>query len=100
MNILITGTSQGIGKAIAERFLKENHTVIGIDRQEASIAQEGYVHYQMDVRDYENLPELSDIHVLINNAGTQNEDDIDINLKAVIRITEKYGIQDYLIEQK
>ena len=94
MKILITGTSQGIGKAIAERFLKENHEVIGIDRQGASIEQEGYIHYQMDVRDYEKLPELSDINVLINNAGTQNEDDIDINLKAVIRITEKYGIQD------
>jgi NAD(P)-dependent dehydrogenase (short-subunit alcohol dehydrogenase family) len=94
MKILITGTSQGIGKAIAELFLKENHKVIGIDRQAASINHKEYVHYQMDVRDYENLPEISDINVLINNAGTQNEDDIDINLKAVIRITEKYGIQD------
>lgn len=89
MKVLVTGTSQGIGKAIAERFLKENHEVIGIDRQAASIEQEGYIHYQMDVRDYEHLPELSDINVLINNAGTQNEADIDINLKAVIRITEK-----------
>lgn len=94
MKILITGSSQGIGKAIAERFLRENHQVIGIDRQKASIEMEGYTHYQMDVRDYNNLPELSHISILINNAGTQNEDDIDINLKALIHITEKYGIQD------
>ena len=29
MRILITGTSQGIGKAIAEKFLQNNHEVIG-----------------------------------------------------------------------
>ena len=94
MKILITGTTQGIGKAIAERFLNEGHEVIGIDRQDASITHTNYQHYKMDVRDYNNLPELTDINVLINNAGTQNEDDFEINLKAVIRITEKYGIQE------
>ena len=51
MKVLITGTSQGIGKAIAERFLKEKHTVIGIDRQASSIADGNYTHYQCDVRD-------------------------------------------------
>ena len=93
MKVLITGTTQGIGKAIAERFLKENHTVIGIDRQESSIDDGNYTHYRCDVRDYERLPELSGVNVLINNAGTQNEQDIDINLKALIHITEKYGVQ-------
>ena len=96
MRVLITGTTQGIGKAIAEHFLKENHTVIGIDRQGSSIENDCYVHYQCDVRDYENLPNLTDIHILINNAGTQNEDDIDINLKALIHITEKYGVQEHI----
>ena len=93
MKILITGTSQGIGKAIAERFLQENHKVIGIDRQDASITDENYTHYRCDIRDYGNLPELTGIHILINNAGTQNEQDIDTNLKALIHMTEKYGIQ-------
>ncbi|MEE0410332.1 MAG: SDR family NAD(P)-dependent oxidoreductase, partial [Clostridia bacterium] len=36
MLILITGTSQGIGKAIAEKILKEDNNVIGIDRCEAT----------------------------------------------------------------
>jgi NAD(P)-dependent dehydrogenase (short-subunit alcohol dehydrogenase family) len=93
MKILITGSSQGIGKAIAERFLKESHTVIGIDRQGASIEHPQYTHYQCDVRDKENLPQLEGVEILINNAGTQNEADIDINLKALIAITERYGIQ-------
>ncbi len=93
MNVLITGTSQGIGKAIAELFLKKEHRVFGIDRQSASIVHENYTHCVCDVRDYEKLPALPPIHILINNAGTQNEDDIDINLKALIHITEKYGVQ-------
>lgn len=93
MKILITGTSQGIGNAIAALFLQEGHAVIGIDRQAASIAHEAYTHYQCDVRDKNNLPAIDDVEILINNAGTQNEDDIDTNLKALIWITEKYGVQ-------
>lgn len=93
MRILITGTAQGIGKAIAERFLNEGHTVFGIDRQSASISHNNYTHYKCDVRDKENLPDISNVEILINNAGTQNEDDIEINLKALIYITEKYGVQ-------
>lgn len=93
MRVLITGTSQGIGKAIAELFLKENHQIIGIDRQKAGLVHENYTHYVCDVRDYEHLPEISDVEILINNAGTQNEHDIDTNLKALIHITETYGIQ-------
>lgn len=91
MKVLITGTSQGIGKAIAELFLHKGHCVVGIDRQEASLTHECYSHIQADVRD--ELPEIEGVEILVNNAGTQNEADIDINLKALIRITEKYGIQ-------
>ena len=94
MKVLITGTSQGIGLAIAMQFLKENHTVIGIDRQESTIDDKNYTHYVCDIRDYEKLPDIMGVNILINNAGTQNESDIDTNLKALIHVTEKYGVQD------
>lgn len=93
MKILITGTSQGIGKSIAEHFIAKGHEVIGIDRQEASLVHDSYVHHVCDIRSIDDLPELPFPEILINNAGTQNEDDIDTNLKALIRITEKYGVQ-------
>lgn len=97
MKILITGTTQGIGRAIAEKFLSNGHKVIGIDRQAASIVSDGYTHYVCDIRNYDNLPELSGIEILINNAGTQCQEDIDINLKALIHITERYGIHKDII---
>ena len=93
MKTLITGTSQGIGKAIALLFLENGHEVIGIDRNDSSIKHPSYQHLIHDVRDIESIPEMDDIQILINNAGTQNEDDIEINLRSLIRLTEKYGIQ-------
>jgi len=93
MKVLITGTTQGIGRAIAALFLQRGHTVMGIDRLSSSIIHPDYTHYECDVRDKERLPEITDTEILINNAGTQNEADIDINLKALMDITERYGIQ-------
>lgn len=94
MKVLITGTTQGIGKAIAEQFLKEGHEVIGMDRKTAGIKHKNYTHHQVDIRDYAALPDIREVNILINNAGTQNEEDIDTNLKALIHITEKYGVQE------
>ena len=92
MNVLITGTACGIGKAIAEKFLHEGHTVTGIDRLAATLEHPQYTHYCSDIFRGE-LPELPPVEILINNAGVQNSgEDIDINLKGSIRVTEKYGI--------
>ncbi len=94
MKILITGTSQGIGRAIAALFLERGHAVIGIDRQPSSIDNAHYTHHICDIRDHDKLPDVQNVEILINNAGTQNENDIDINLKALIHITEKYGVRE------
>ena len=93
MKVLITGTAQGIGKAIAELFLENGYIVVGIDKKQSTIFNQNYTHYVCDIRDKEKLPNIEGVNILINNAGTQNEDDIDVNLKALIHITEKYGVQ-------
>lgn len=93
MKILITGTSSGIGKAIAEKFLKENHQVIGFDVKESTIESANYVHHVVDVSK-DDLPEVCDVEILVNNAGVQDSgNDIDVNLKSAIRVTEKYAFQ-------
>ena len=95
MRVLITGTSSGIGKAIAEKFLKEGFDVTGFDRKEASISQDSYTHFCLDIRDREQYPALAPFDIVINNAGVQNENDIDINLKGTIAITEAYEFPEY-----
>ena len=94
MKVLVTGSSQGIGKAIAALFLSEGHEVVGIDVNAAALTSKSYTHYVRDVRDYASLPEVPGVDILINNAGVQNGDDIEVNLKALIRVTEKYGVRE------
>lgn len=93
MRILVTGTSKGIGKAIAHKFLNEGHSVVGFDRLPSTIEDSNYTHHIVDVRCPEQFPQCDGFHIIINNAGTQNEDDININLRGVINITEKYAFQ-------
>ena len=93
MRVLITGSSKGIGQAVANRFLKEGHEVIGIDLLPASINHKSYTHYIADVSKKKQLPKLNDINIIINNAGTQNENDIANNLVGSMNVTEKYAFQ-------
>ena len=94
MKILITGTSSGIGKETALKFLSMGHKVIGIDVKKSSIKDKNYIHYVADVSDYKSLPRIRGINILINNAGTQEEKKcIDVNLQGVINCSKKYGFQ-------
>jgi benzil reductase ((S)-benzoin forming) len=74
----ITGSSSGLGKALAEQCLAEGHTVIGFSRSNA-ISHEHYRHISIDLGKQENLetfsfPEVAGLEnfsriVLINNAA-------------------------------
>ncbi len=90
MKVIVTGSSRGIGFEIAKLFLEKGHTVIGFDKETSTIDNSRYTHIKTDI--YQGtLPDINDCDILINNAGVQNNNDIDINLKGTIRVTEKYA---------
>jgi len=70
----ITGTSSGIGKALAEQLLEEGHTVIGLSRKQ-SIQHLNYDHVKIDLSDLKSVNQfdfslnLVEDVVLVNNAG-------------------------------
>lgn len=74
LKVLITGTSQGIGKATAECFLNKGMYVIGVDTQPASIQHKNYLHCNEDIA---RIPELglkynlTDLSYVVHNAGIQ-----------------------------
>lgn len=77
MNILITGTSRGIGRRIAEHYLNAGHNVVGCSRTNSSLSHPNYKHYSLSVMDekkvldlfYEIRQKNQPLDVLINNAG-------------------------------
>ncbi|MBQ3729505.1 MAG: SDR family oxidoreductase [Spirochaetales bacterium] len=94
MKVVVTGSSGGIGKAVSELFLQNGHSVLGIDSSPCVISDPNYRHHVADISDPSTLPEIDGVQVLINCAGVQDSaDDIDVNLKGTINVTEKYAFQ-------
>ncbi len=91
--VLITGTSSGIGLATAKKFLAEGYFVCGLDVKSAAIEGERYAHFVADISKPASLPEIEGVNILVNNAGVQNANDIDVNLRGTINVTEKYALQ-------
>lgn len=78
--VFITGTSRGLGKAIAETLLKKDNLLVEGFSRECSIAHDRYKHYTVDLSTSHGLSEVvfdndenADCLVLINNAGTLGE---------------------------
>lgn len=72
---VITGSSSGIGKCLAEVFLSQDYNVIGIDMSDASIQHKKYTHFLCDVTNTAHVTQLckklpKKIDLFINNAGT------------------------------
>ena len=77
--VLITGTSKGIGKALAAKMLKENYFVIGASREGTvkEIKSEAFYPLKLDLTIPTSILEaqkeitenFSSIDILINNAG-------------------------------
>jgi 3-oxoacyl-[acyl-carrier protein] reductase len=79
-NIVITGTSRGIGFELAKQFAKNGHQVLALSRNSAplsAINHENITVLSVDISETEDLHKVSDfikstwkkVDVLINNAG-------------------------------
>lgn len=75
--IIITGSSRGIGRSIAEHFLLMNAKVIGLSRGRGSIEHPNYSHFSLDISQPDSVTIFFDsikkitpsIDILINNAA-------------------------------
>ena len=90
MIIVVSGTSRGIGKAIAERFLSAGDQVYGLDIKPSEIEHLNYTHFLCDVRNGD-FPDLDGVQIVISCAGTLEESDaIDVNLNGAMAFAEHY----------
>ena len=99
MKVVITGASSGMGLAAVKKFLNQGHEVVGIDilpmRDNEVCTNVNYAHYVANVSEFDSLPDLDEVNILINSAGVYGSGrDIDINLKGLMNTTKKYALDN------
>src|SRR5690348_7469254 len=75
--MIITGTRKGIGKHLAEHYVKKGYLVEGCSRGEVDLGDKAYVHHQVDVADEKAVRTMvaditkrhGRIDVVLNNAA-------------------------------
>ena len=97
MSVVVTGSSTGIGAAVAKKFLNCGYHVVGIDKDPATIEDPNYSHFIYEIQgtdaDFDFLPYVRECEILVNNAGVQNSGkDISVNLKGLMNCTKAYGL--------
>lgn len=108
---IVTGAAQGLGRAMAEKFVKEGAKVIAVDLKEADYTSEQLIPYALDVTDRKACDKFADwiktkgysVDILVNNAGitqdallnkmTDQQWDlvIDVNLNGIYNLTKHVG---------
>lgn len=76
-NILITGSSRGLGRKMAEHFLQKGYVIYGCARSEGQIDHPNYHHFQVDITSDQEVTDfffvlrkqIKQLDGLINNAG-------------------------------
>jgi len=76
-SVLITGTSKGIGKFLAESMLDCDYHVFGCSRGSSAISNDQYTHFEVDLNKEEDIflmfrkirKSKTQFYGLINNAG-------------------------------
>lgn len=74
---LVTGSRRGVGRIIAEHFLREGATVVGLAKGDATIDHASYKHFQVDLADPNAITEVfaqlrkavTQIDIVVNNAA-------------------------------
>jgi NAD(P)-dependent dehydrogenase (short-subunit alcohol dehydrogenase family) len=111
--VLITGVTRGLGRAMADEFIREGHTVLGCGRSEKEIERlhkahgEPHEFYSVDVSSDEGVKSWASLmltrhgapDLLLNNAAIINKnarlwevgskefsDVIDVNIKGVVNV--------------